>query len=183
MPNCLRNRIQTASRRLGTFGALAGLLALSACAPERPQPTEPTLNLVTGCFQSVSATGQSYLLVACLNSTELASLQTFEPGGALAKYVRAAETDYNAAVARSSDKVTQPTLNLITGCVDGPGDLWHFLRRKKCTPGRPVSPRVELKFSLVMAAYFGQMTADAAAYRPPPSAPAPDFVSQAVFIL
>jgi hypothetical protein len=180
-----RDPIQSTFNRLTALGALASLMALAACTPERPQPTKPTLNLVTGCFQSVNATGEPYLLVACLNKAELESLTTHEPGGALAKYVRSAQAEYEEAVAHSPYKVQQvrqPTFNLITGCVAGPGSTWQFLRRERCVPGWPVSPRVERKFSLAMAAYHGQMAADFAAYRPPPSAPPSDYDMPAVVI-
>lgn len=147
------------------------LTTLSACAPERPQPTNPTLNLVTGCFESMNGFGEPYLLVGCLTKPELDSLNNHRPDGFVTDNVAQFKADYASSVRQGFRKARQPTLNLVTGCFEGQ-DRILLGPHKQCPNGfdpfqeKFFSAGVLRKVEQVLYAYHSQWASDMEVSRP-----------------
>jgi hypothetical protein len=163
------------------------LAALSACTPDRPEPTAPTLNLITGCFESLNGFGEPYLYVGCLTKPELDSLNDHLPSGFVTDNVAAFKADYASAVRKGSSKARHPTLNLLTGCFEGQDRILLGLH-KECPTGfdpfreKFFSGGVLRKVEQVMYAYHSQWTSDREVSRPR-YAPPVDYTYYPVFIL
>lgn len=159
-------------RKAGAYLMSATLLAaLSACTPDRPQPTAPTLNLVTGCFESMNGFGEPYLYVGCLTKPELDSLNDHQPDGFVTNNVAVFKAEYASAVRQGASNVRQPALNLITGCFEGQNRILLGLH-KQCPVGfdtlqeKFFSAGVLRKIGLARDTYFNQGVADLEVSRP-----------------
>jgi len=140
-------------------------LSLVACGPEPVRTVAPTLNLITGCFDAVSATGERYLLIGCLSKPELDGLRTQSPKGFVADNTALFQADYADAVHNGDRSARQPTLNLVTGCFEGQ-DRILLGRKEVCPVGFDpihenfISARVMRRIDSVLLAYHGQMAID-----------------------
>lgn len=149
---------------------LAVLTSLTACLPERPLPTPPLLNLVTGCFSATTAMGEPYLYVACLPKKALESLKTNNPQGSLARAVVSAEASYAEELRAHPTEPRPPMLNLLTLCITEPSGSWNFLKQKSCI-SRPDNQSlfvttVQLRIDVVVSAYFKQLESDLKSFAP-----------------
>jgi hypothetical protein len=185
----LRHGVQSSClRKAGAYLMSAALLAaLSGCVPDRPQPTAPTLNLITGCFESMNGFGEPYLYVGCLTKPELDSLNGHQPGGFVTDNVAKFKADYARSVRQGASNARQPVLNLVTGCFEGQNRILLGLD-KQCPVGfdpfqeKFFSPGVTRKIGIVMEAYFQQGLADLEVSRPRHFAPI-DYTYHPVLIL